>query len=106
MPIPDASMVRILVTPQPAKRRLNSLPISAKRATSIWWLRKLSTLRTLPALTWPVFEDALFQQFHSGFPPKFDTVRCQQFSASRADLFNGEREFYCPIRSSTRRKTS
>ena len=36
IPMPEASIVRILFTSQSANLRLNSLPISAKRSTSIW----------------------------------------------------------------------
>ena len=48
MPMPEASMVNILVTFSAPKSRKNSRPISLHRSTSIWWLRKLSTFNTAP----------------------------------------------------------
>ena len=55
MPMPDASIVRMRSTLTSANRRLNSLPISLNSSMSIWWLRKLSTLSTLPSLITPSF---------------------------------------------------
>lgn len=46
--IPLASMVMILLTFVPAKRRTNSTPIDFISTGSIWWLMKLSTLRIPP----------------------------------------------------------
>ena len=42
--MPEVSMVRILVTWSSANSLAHSRPISANSSTSIWWLRKLSTL--------------------------------------------------------------
>ena len=55
IPMPDASMVSILLILLSGKRLRNSLPISLMSAMSIWWLRKLSTLRTFPSLITPSF---------------------------------------------------
>ena len=53
MPMPDASIVRILVIVRPAKCPAQAAPIASYSATSHWWLRKASTLSTLPSLTVP-----------------------------------------------------
>ena len=53
MPMPDASMVKILLIFSPANRRRNSFPISSSRRMSIWWFKKLSTFSTLPSFTFP-----------------------------------------------------
>ena len=55
IPMPEASMVSILFMLLSGNSLRNSLPISLISAISIWWLRKLSTLRTFPSLITPSF---------------------------------------------------
>ena len=63
IPIPDASIVRILVIGQSEKRRLNSLPISLMRVISIWWFKKLSTFKIFPGFTTPSLRIRSFKSF-------------------------------------------
>ena len=51
--MPEASIVRILLISTPSNRRAHSAPMWSNSSTSHWWLRKASTLRTLPAFTMP-----------------------------------------------------
>ena len=53
IPIPEASIVTILLISLPAKRFLNSSPICSNNEISIWWFKKLSTFNTLPSFTIP-----------------------------------------------------
>ena len=53
MPMPEASMVRILLMGAPANRRFHSAPMALNRATSIWWFKKASTFKTPPGFTTP-----------------------------------------------------
>ena len=55
IPIPLASIVRILLIFLSANNLFHSFAISSKSFISIWWLIKLSTLRTLPSLIIPSF---------------------------------------------------
>ena len=70
IPMPEASMVRILLISQPANRRLNSLPISANSSTSIWWFKKLSTFSTSVPFTFPSLRIRSFKS-SIGPPPPF-----------------------------------
>ena len=53
MPMPLASMVRILLMGAPVKSAFHCSAISLNSFASIWWFRKLSTFRTFPSLTTP-----------------------------------------------------
>ena len=55
IPIPEDSIVKILFILCEANFDLNSLAISKKSSTSIWWFKKESTFTTLPSLITPSF---------------------------------------------------